>query len=45
MIEHYLYEEHDQLRRASMECMCNLVQNEKVDTLPSVLSIVIVIVS
>ncbi|KAK2185884.1 hypothetical protein NP493_219g00021 [Ridgeia piscesae] len=30
MIEHYLYEEHDQLRRASMECMCNLVQNEKV---------------
>ena len=37
MIEHYMYEEHEQLRRASMECMCNLVQNEKVGTVSSVL--------
>ena len=42
MIEHYMYEEHEQLRCASMECMCNLVQNEKVGTACFCLVIVIV---
>ena len=30
MIEHYLYEEHERLRQAAMECMCNMVLNEEV---------------
>ena len=29
-IEHYCYEEHEDLRRAAMECMCNLIMNETV---------------
>lgn len=29
-IEHYLYEEHDMLRPASVECMCNMVMSEEV---------------
>ncbi|CAD5124204.1 DgyrCDS12504 [Dimorphilus gyrociliatus] len=29
-IEHYVYEEHDMLRRAAVECFCNLVQYEDV---------------
>lgn len=29
-IEHYCYEDHEELRRAGVECMCNLVVNEEV---------------
>ena len=29
-IEHYMYEEHQMLRRAATECMCNLVVQEEV---------------
>lgn len=29
-IEHYCFEEHEHLRRAAVECICNLVVNEEV---------------
>ena len=29
-IEHYMYEEHELLRPAAVECMCNLVMCEEV---------------
>lgn len=29
-IEHYMYEEHQMLRRAATECMCNLAVQEEV---------------
>ncbi|XP_048256515.1 protein unc-45 homolog B-like [Haliotis rufescens] len=29
-IDNYMYEEHEMLRRAATQCMCNLVMNEKV---------------
>ena len=29
-IEHYMYEEHELLRPAAVECMCNLVMFEEV---------------
>ncbi|KAI8764635.1 protein unc-45 B, partial [Biomphalaria glabrata] len=29
-IEHYMFEEHQMLRRAATECMCNMVMSEKV---------------
>lgn len=29
-IEHFCYEDHDQLKLAATECICNLVQNEEV---------------
>jgi ribosomal protein S13 len=29
-IEYYMYEEHQMLRRAATECMCNLVVEEEV---------------
>lgn len=29
-IEYYMYEEHEMLKRAAIECMCNMVMNEKV---------------
>ncbi|XP_048728243.1 protein unc-45 homolog B-like [Ostrea edulis] len=29
-IEHYMTEDHDMLRRAATECMCNMVMNEEV---------------
>ncbi|BFZ11471.1 hypothetical protein BsWGS_14510 [Bradybaena similaris] len=32
-IEHYLFEEHDMLRRAATECMCNMVMSEQVQDL------------
>jgi len=32
-VEHYTYEEHEQLRTAAVECICNLVQNEDVTDL------------
>ena len=31
-IEHYCYEEHDDLRRASVECVCNLLMYDKVSS-------------
>ncbi|XP_041361777.1 protein unc-45 homolog B-like [Gigantopelta aegis] len=30
LIDHYLFEEHEMIRRAAAECMCNLVMNEQV---------------
>ena len=30
MVEHYCFEEHEDLKRAAMECMCNLVMDESV---------------
>ncbi|KAL3889632.1 hypothetical protein ACJMK2_001968 [Sinanodonta woodiana] len=33
MIEHYMYEEHEMIRRAATECMCNMVMNEEVEKL------------
>ncbi|KAH3710054.1 hypothetical protein DPMN_069520 [Dreissena polymorpha] len=30
MIEQYMYEEHELIPRAAIECMCNMVMNEKV---------------
>ena len=30
MIEHYCFEEHEDLKRAAMECMCNLAMDESV---------------
>ncbi len=30
LVEHYCFEEHEDLKRAAMECMCNLVMNEAV---------------
>ncbi len=33
-IEHYMYEQHQMLRRASTECMCNLVVQEEVRKIP-----------
>ena len=33
MVEHYCFEEHEDLKRAAMECMCNLVMNETVGVL------------
>ena len=32
-IEHYMYEEHELLRPAAVECMCNLVMCEEVRTI------------
>lgn len=29
-IEHYMYEEHDMLKRAAVQGVCNLMQSEKV---------------
>lgn len=29
-IENYMFENHDQLRQAATECMCNLVVNKEV---------------
>lgn len=29
-IEHYMTEDHEMLRRAGTECMCNMVMNEQV---------------
>jgi len=29
-IEHYCFEEHEELRRAAVECLCNMVVNEEV---------------
>ncbi|ELU01701.1 hypothetical protein CAPTEDRAFT_110839, partial [Capitella teleta] len=29
-IEYYTYEEHEELRRAALECMCNMTMNEEV---------------
>jgi len=31
-IEHYCYEEHEELRRAAVECLCNMAVNEEVCT-------------
>ena len=31
-IEQYMFEEHDDLRRAATECMCNMVQCEEVSS-------------
>ena len=31
-IEHYTFEEHEQLRRAAIECLCNMAMNEDVST-------------
>jgi len=33
-IEHYMYEEHQMLRRAATECICNLVTQEEVRKFP-----------
>ncbi|XP_005094603.1 protein unc-45 homolog B isoform X2 [Aplysia californica] len=33
MLEHHMYEEHEMLRRAATECMCNMVMCEKVQDL------------
>lgn len=30
MIEGYMFEEHEMLRRAATECMCNLAMNKEV---------------
>ena len=30
LIEYFSFEEHDQLKLASTECLCNMVMNEKV---------------
>jgi len=29
-IEHYCFEEHEEVRRAAVECMCNMVVDEEV---------------
>ena len=29
-IENYMYETHEMLKRAAIECMCNMVMNDKV---------------
>ena len=29
-IEHYCFEEHEEIRRAAVECLCNMVVNEEV---------------
>ena len=29
-IENFMWEDHEQIRRAATQCMCNLVMNEKV---------------
>lgn len=29
-IEYYMYEQHEMIQRAAIECMCNMVMNEKV---------------
>lgn len=29
-IEHYMTEDHEMLKRAATECMCNMVMNEEV---------------
>jgi len=31
-IEHYCFEEHEEIRRAAVECLCNMVVNEEVCT-------------
>lgn len=31
-IEHYCYEEHEEIRQAAVECLCNMVVNEEVCT-------------
>ena len=33
LIEYFSFEEHDQLKLASTECLCNMVMNEKVNDL------------
>uniref|UniRef100_A0A0B7B3H2 Protein unc-45 homolog B n=2 Tax=Arion vulgaris TaxID=1028688 RepID=A0A0B7B3H2_9EUPU len=33
LIEHYMFEEHEMLRRAATECMCNMVISDKVQEL------------
>jgi hypothetical protein len=30
LVEHWSYEEHEMIRRAAVECMCNLVMNDDV---------------
>ena len=30
LIEHYQFEEHEMLKRAATECMCNMVMSEEV---------------
>ena len=32
-IEHYCFEEHEEIRRAAVECLCNMVVNEEVCSL------------
>ena len=29
-IEHYCFEEHEEIRRAAVECLCNMLVNEEV---------------
>jgi len=29
-IEHYCFEEHEEIRRAAVECLCNMVVEEEV---------------
>ena len=31
-IEHYCFEEHEELKKAAMEAFCNMVQNETVSS-------------
>ena len=31
-IEHYCFEEHEEIRRAAVECLCNMAVNEEVCT-------------
>jgi len=40
-IEYYMYEEHEMLKRASIECMCNMVMNEKVSSTLVTLSLLL----
>lgn len=30
MVEYYMYEDHDMIQRAAIECMCNMVMNEQI---------------
>lgn len=40
-IENYMFEDHDMIKRAATECMCNMVVSEEVGLFPPNISMIL----
>ena len=41
MVEHYCFDEHEDLKRAAMECLCNLVMDESVSNIVHISTVIV----